>query len=114
MKLTIRTETEYDRAVRHFRDVWRRERDNAGVTLEVLPFVEPITSPQRGKLFGLIDQLSDESGNAAKFLRNHFESMYGPTLGGKPKPMEDYSKTEASAMIERVFQVASEQGYSIR
>lgn len=118
MRLKITTEAEYDRAVHHFRDVWRRERSRAGVSFEVVPFVEPMNSPQRGRLFGLIYDLALRSGSEPPYLRAYFENQFGPTLdngdGALPKPMSDYSKDEASAMIERVIQVAADQGYQLR
>lgn len=114
MRLVIKIEAEYRRACAHLQAVWIREKDRGGISLEVLPFVEPITPPQRGKLYVVIDELSAETGSEALYLRNYFERSYGPTLDGNPKPMAEYSKAEASAMIERVIQVAAEQGYSIR
>ena len=118
MRLTVKSEEEYERACRHLLDVWRRERERAGISVEVLPFVEPMTPKQRGKLFAILDELADMSGNEPVYLRADFEKHYGPSVDGKsgplPKPMSQYTKAEATAMIERVIQVAAEQGYTLR
>lgn len=117
MRLTIKTELEYDRAIRHFRDVWRRERDRAGVTLEVIPFVAPITNPQMGRLRAIIRRFAYESDYRTHELEAWLVESFSPPTSETdptPKPLDDYSKEEASAMIERVIQVAAEQGYSIQ
>jgi len=114
VKLTIKTEEEYSRALRWLDDVWRRERSREGVSFEVLPYVPPATIPQVTKLRGLLYTFSLESGNEQAALKIHFENEHGPREDEIPIPMERYSKAQASAMIDTVIHVAGEQGIPLQ
>ena len=85
------------------------------VTVE--PYKPPASGDQKGKMFAMIGEIANELGYEREELRQVVKDKYGPVKqiklrgGGvheTPKSMSQYSRKEASDMIERLYQLAAE------
>ena len=68
-------------------------------------------------MFALIRQFAYDADVRFEYLVAWFEESFSPPTSPEdptPKPLDKYSKDEASPMIERVIQEAAEQGYTLR
>ena len=92
-----------------------------GLDISVCKFEPPKSGAQNAKLHVLIARLADASGNERDMLKQMFKDEFGPVVVVRLKNKEvatakglrDYTKAEASDMIEHVLMVAAEQGYVI-
>lgn len=118
MRLVVKSEDQRRWAHEHLDRMFAQERQRAGLLITIEPYRPPATSKQKAKLFAMLNELANESGNESGYLRAYFEHEHGPTIVGTsgnayPKPMSEYSREEASVMIEHVIRVAAEHGYTV-
>ena len=118
MQIRVNSDDQLTRAHAALDRAYHAERDRAGLMVEIGPFVPPATRPQLKRLFASVNDLADQAGVDAKWLRRWLEDNVGPQIpgpdgAGAGKSFGQYSKAEASAMIERVRELASERGYNL-
>jgi len=92
-----------------------------GLDVSVRKFEPPKSGAQNAKLHVLLARFADCSGDERSYIKEVFKHLHGPMivvrLGTKEvataKSIAEYTKAEASDMIEHVLMVAAEQGYVI-
>ncbi len=90
---------------------------NGPLMVTIEPYKPPAKEKQKLKMFAMVGEIANELGYEREELRQIVKQKYGPKVavqmrnGGVveyPKSMSKYSREEASAMIERLFQLAAE------
>lgn len=129
MKDVIRTQAEGV----EFINRWAAVKGDGPYHVEIREFKRPKTAEQRAKFHILVRQMAIQAGMDPDELKDWFKAMYGParaievnvqvldgdrlrpekTVKVVPYSSESWSVDQCSEMIDHVYRVAAENGYSL-
>lgn len=116
IRSVIATEAQLDRLASRLRALI--EGKGLSLLVTVTRWRPPKTTSQNALMHVLIRELADHVGYGEEELKQYFKSECGPRkiieVNGKiyaiPKSMTDYTREEASDMIEQIHRIAAEAG----
>ena len=83
--------------------------------VEIRPYKPPRNLEQNAKLHAMFRELANFTGYSESEIKDYFKSEYGPhkviaidVVKDVPKGTSEYSKAEASEMIEHLYRVGAE------
>jgi hypothetical protein len=120
VRLAVRTPEQGKACVAKIRELWK-EHSEKGLTVTIEPYRAPASNRQTSKLFLMLAELARETGNDEWDLRHWFRNVHFPHMVIRLKETEiveikewkDLNKEEASALIERVYQLAAESNITL-
>jgi len=121
MKIVVRTAEQLrncgNEIIRQF-----RLHSERGLLIGIDLYSPPRTQAQNAKLHAMLAELAEALGYAREELKDTIKEQYGPRVTRKladtevsvPKGISEYSRQEASDMIEKLHYIAAECGITLR